>query len=151
MHYDTALCSESQEQAERLIGKVNNRGKARLLKLNVKNSPKLLKIVKTQSDAGVTVDDEQMEVVEHFKYHDSLKSADGNGKTMLLHIRSRIGMAKKRMFDQVQIWRESETRMCCPHQALHTWRNNRGRRVRAGKVCARHESIWVTTAWGDIF
>ena len=36
--YDTALCAESQEQAERLIGKVNNRGKARLLKLNVKNT-----------------------------------------------------------------------------------------------------------------
>ena len=33
---DTALCANSQDEAERLIGKVNNIGKARLLKLNVK-------------------------------------------------------------------------------------------------------------------
>ena len=38
----------------------------------------LLKVGKMQSDAGVTVDDEQVEVVEHFKYLGSLKSADGN-------------------------------------------------------------------------
>ena len=49
---DTALCAESQEEAERLIGKVNNIIKARLLKLNVKQI-KLLKIGKIQSDAGV--------------------------------------------------------------------------------------------------
>ena len=65
---DTALCANSQDEAERLIGKVNNIpvGKARLLKLNVKKN-KLLKIGKTQSDAGVAVDNEEIEVVEHFK------------------------------------------------------------------------------------
>ena len=31
-----------------------------------------------QSEAGVVMDDEQMEVVEHFKYLESQKSADGN-------------------------------------------------------------------------
>ena len=74
---DTARCANSQKEAERLIGKVNNIGKARLLKLNVKNT-KLLKIGKIQSDAGVKVDDEQFEVVKHFKYLGSLKPADGN-------------------------------------------------------------------------
>ena len=73
----TALCANSQEEAERLVGKVNNIGKARLLKLNVKKT-KLLISGKMQSDAGVTEDDEQIEVVEHFKYLGSLKSADGN-------------------------------------------------------------------------
>ena len=74
---DTAICATSQEVAERLIGKVNTIGKARLLKLNVKNT-KLLKIGKMHSDAGVTVDNEPIEVVEHFKCLGSLKSADGN-------------------------------------------------------------------------
>ena len=49
---DTALCANSQEEAERLIGKVNIIGKSRLLKLNVKKT-KLLKIGKMQCDAGV--------------------------------------------------------------------------------------------------
>ena len=67
---DTAICVNSQEESERLIGKVNTIGKARLLKLNVKKT-KLLKLGKIQSGAGVTVDNEQIEVVEHFKYLDS--------------------------------------------------------------------------------
>ena len=49
---DTALCAQSQEEAERLIGKVNNIANARLLKLNVKQT-QLLKIGKIQSYAGV--------------------------------------------------------------------------------------------------
>ncbi len=48
-----------------------------MLKLNVKNT-KLVINGKMQSDAGVTVNDEQIEVVEHFKYLGSLKSADAN-------------------------------------------------------------------------
>ena len=51
----------------------------------------LLKIGKIQSDAGVIVDDEQIEVVEHFKYLVSLKSADGNCSK---DTRSRIGQGK---------------------------------------------------------
>ena len=74
---DTALCANLQEEAERLIGTENIIGKSRLLKLNVKKT-KLLKIGKMQSDAGVSVNDEETEVVEHFKYLGSLKSADGN-------------------------------------------------------------------------
>ena len=50
------------------------------MKLNVKQT-KLLDIWKIQSDAGVIVDDEQMKVVEHFKYLGSLKSPDGNSVT----------------------------------------------------------------------
>ena len=99
---DTALCANSQEEAERLIGKVNIIGKSRLLKLNVKKT-KLLKIGKMQCDAGVSVDDEEIEVFEHFKYLGSPKSADGNCSK---DTRSRIGMAKKRMLDLVPIWKD---------------------------------------------
>ena len=62
---------------------------------------KLLNIRKMQSDAGVKVDVEQIEVVGHFKYLGSLKSADGNkcSKDTI----SRIGMAKKIMLDLVPI------------------------------------------------
>ena len=99
---DTALCANSQEEAERLIGKVIIIGKSRLLKLNVKKT-KLLKIGKMQCDSGVSVDDEEIEVVEHFKYIGSVKSADGNCNK---DTRSRIGMAKKRMLDLVPIWKD---------------------------------------------
>ena len=98
----TARCANSQEEAERLIGKVNTIGKARLLKLNVKKT-KLLKIGKMQSDAGVTVDNEPIGAGEHFKYIGSLKSADGNRSK---DTSSRIGMAKKRMLDLVPIWKD---------------------------------------------
>ena len=65
-------------------------------------STKLLKVVKIQSYVGVmpTVDDVQIEMVEHFKYIGSLKSVDGNCN------KSRIEMAKKRMLDMVPIWRD---------------------------------------------
>ena len=95
---DTALCAMSQEEAERLIGKV----KARLLKLNVKQT-KLLNLGKIQSDEGVILDDEEMEVVEHFKYLGSLKSATGNCSK---DTRDPIGMTKKIMLDLVPIWRD---------------------------------------------
>ena len=38
---DTALCAHSQEEAERLIGKVNNIGEAILLNLNVEKTKRL--------------------------------------------------------------------------------------------------------------
>ena len=71
-------------------------------KLNVKKS-KLLKVGKMQSDAGVTVDNEQIEVVEHVKYFGSLKVDDGN---CTKDTRSRIGMAKKIILDLVPIWKD---------------------------------------------
>ena len=62
-----------------------------------------MNIGKMQSYAGVTVDDEQIEVVEHLKYLRSWKSADGNCSK---DTRSRIGMAKKRTLDLVPIWKD---------------------------------------------
>ena len=100
---DTAPCVSSQEEAETLIGKVNTIGKARLLILHVKKT-KLLKVGKMQSDAGVTVGNEHIEVVEHFKYIGSLKAADGNCSK---DTRSRIGMVNKRMLDLVPIWKDT--------------------------------------------
>ena len=63
----------------------------------------LLKVGKMQSDAGATVDNEQIEEVEHFKYLGSPKAADGNCSKAT---RSRIGMAKKKMLDLVPIWKD---------------------------------------------
>ena len=48
------------------------------------------------------MDDEQMEVVEHFKYLRSLKSADGNCSK---DTGFGIGMAKKILLDLLPIWR----------------------------------------------
>ena len=52
------------------------------------------------------MDDEHIEVVEHFKYLGSLKSADDNWSR---DARSRIGMAKKIRLDLVPIWRNRGT------------------------------------------
>ena len=86
----------------RLNTKVNDAGKERLLKLNVKKT-KLLKVGNTQPDATVRVDGEQIEEVEHFKYLGSLKAANGRCEK---DIRTRISMAKKRMLDLVSIWKD---------------------------------------------
>ena len=99
---DTALCAQTQEEAEQLLTKVNDAGKERLLKLNVKKT-KLLKVGNTQPDATVRVDGEQIEEVEHFKYLVSLKAANGRCEK---DIRTRISMAKKRMLDLVSIWKD---------------------------------------------
>ena len=53
-------------QSHNEVENVNNIGKARLLILNVKNT-KVLQILKTRSDAVVTVVDEQIEVVEQWE------------------------------------------------------------------------------------
>ena len=55
-------------------------------------------------ELGPTLDYEQIELVEHFKYLGSLKSADGSRSK---DIRSRIGMAKKIMLNLVPIWIDS--------------------------------------------
>ena len=49
------------------------------------------------------MDNEQIEVVEHFKYIGSLKADDGNCSK---DTRSRIGKAKKIMIDLVPIWKD---------------------------------------------
>ena len=48
-------------------------------------------------------DEKNMDVVEHFNYLESLKSADGNCSK---DTRSRIGMARKIMLVLVPIWRD---------------------------------------------
>ena len=70
--------------------------------------------------------DEQMEVVEHFKYLGSLKSADGNCSK---YTRSRIGMVEKIMLDLVPIWRdrsrnepEHEISSLAGVDSSHVWR-----------------------------
>ncbi len=50
------------------------------------------------------MDDEQMEMVEHFKYIESLKSADGYNYCSK-DTRFGIGMAKKILLGLLPIWR----------------------------------------------
>ncbi len=99
---DTALCAQTREDAEQLLTKVNDAGRERLLKLNVKKT-KLLKVGNAQPNTTVRVGGEQIEEVEHFKYLGSLKAANGRCEK---DIRTRIGMAKKRMLELVPIWKD---------------------------------------------
>ena len=102
---DIICCAESPEDAKSVIGKVNNKVKSRLLKLNVKHTERL-KIGKIQFDAGIIVDDEQIEVVEHFKYLGSLKSADGLKLKWLdlVPIWRARGMNPKMKLDRSLVW-----------------------------------------------
>ncbi len=64
---DIARCAESQEDAESRIGKVNNmysKSKTTEIKCETYRTSENLE----DTDAEVIVDDEHIEVVEHFKY-----------------------------------------------------------------------------------
>ena len=74
---------------------------------------------KSKSDAGVTVDGEQIEVVEHVKYLVSLKSVDDNCKN---DIRSRIGMTENQQRDENGVVAASTTEHLDSQHASFYWK-----------------------------
>ena len=71
---DTALTVNSLENMRELLNQVNDAGKLAGLKLNAKKT-KVMNIGRTQNDP-ITIDGEALEIVDHFKYLDSIKSFD---------------------------------------------------------------------------
>ena len=97
---DTALCAQSHQEASYLINKVNEVGKEKSLKLNVKKT-KTFYIGKDYEP--VQIDNEELERVEHFKYLGSTKTSDG---FCTKDVNIRIAMGKARMVELSTIWND---------------------------------------------
>ena len=98
---DTAICLNDQEEATTVINKLNVTGERKSLKLNAKKT-KFLYIGK-EPHSTINIGDEKIERVKHFKYLGSIKTDDADCSK---DINTRIGMAKKRMVDLNNIWKD---------------------------------------------
>jgi hypothetical protein len=99
---DATLCSDTQEKMEQITRKVNEAGKNRLLKFNVKKT-KLMVVGKGITTTKFVIDNEEVEEVEGFKYLGSHKTTDGD---CTKDIKIRIAMAKKKMLDLTHVWND---------------------------------------------
>ena len=97
---DTALFAEHHQEATELINDLNSAGKSKGLKLNAKKTKYLYLGTNHQQ---LLIENEEIEKVERFKYLGSIKTESGEVST---DINTRIGMAKKRMLDLVNIWKD---------------------------------------------
>ncbi|GFN92395.1 RNA-directed DNA polymerase from mobile element jockey-like [Plakobranchus ocellatus] len=91
---DTAICANNQTEATTLMNELNDAGERKGLKLNAKKT-KYMHIGKEQH-ASITIGNEEIECVEHFKYLGSIKTDTADCS---IDVNTRIGMAKKRMID----------------------------------------------------
>ena len=99
---DTALLETSVEDIERLATAIDVTGKDMNLKLNVKKT-KLLVAEAEEKEYNITIDGEEVEQVNHFKYLGSVKTSYAN---CTADIKARIGMAKGRMIELQDLWNE---------------------------------------------
>ena len=99
---DTALIENSKEALEHLTKNVNEVGKQLKLKLNVKKT-KLMVAGSLTEEHNITIDGDQVEQVESFKYFGSTKTATAACSG---DIKSRIAIAKRRMIELQDIWND---------------------------------------------
>ncbi|GFN94419.1 endonuclease-reverse transcriptase [Plakobranchus ocellatus] len=98
---DTAICANNQTEATTLMNELNGAGERKSLKLNAKKT-KYMHIGKEQH-ASITIGNEEIECVEHFKFLGSIKTDTADCS---IDVNTRIGMAKKRMIDLNNIWKD---------------------------------------------
>ncbi|GFO44389.1 endonuclease-reverse transcriptase [Plakobranchus ocellatus] len=98
---DTAICANNQTEATTLMNELNDAGERKSLKLNAKKT-KSMHIGKEQH-ASITIGNKEIECVEHFKYLGSIKTDTADCS---IDVNTRIGMAKKRMIDLNNIWKD---------------------------------------------
>ena len=99
---DTALCANNHEEATALINSLNDAGVKKSLKLNVKKT-KTVYIGEDENYSPIKIGEEEIDRVKQFKYLGSIKTEDAYCST---DIRARIGMAKQRMTELNNIWRD---------------------------------------------
>ncbi|GFO04978.1 endonuclease-reverse transcriptase [Plakobranchus ocellatus] len=97
---DTALFAKNHEEASKFIEELNKAGVSKSLKLNAKKT-KYLYIGKNHQP--ISFEEENIEKVNTFKYLGSLKTDSGDNTN---DINAKIGKAKKRMQDLVNIWKD---------------------------------------------
>lgn len=97
---DTALIAGNGKSPNEMLRRVNEAGKKRLLKLNVKKTKSM-----TVGAAGdnIQTENENIDQATSFKYLGSIKTKNGDCTT---DIKARIAMAKKRTLDLTPIWKD---------------------------------------------
>ena len=100
---DTALLESSKEGIVNLTHAVNEAGKNLNLSLNVKKTKLLVAGKKPESKYNISIDGEEVEEVERFKYLGSIKTSTADCTS---DIKARIAIAKKKMVDLQDIWRD---------------------------------------------
>ena len=103
---DTCLIADNITSMRRIIYRVDDKGTEEGLGLNViktKVMPIKGKDSLPEELTNININGSVLEKVEHFKYLGSIKSADG---TCLLDVLARIAMAKKKMNQLNNIWKD---------------------------------------------
>ena len=100
---DTALCADSHEDICKLLNSINEEGKLKNMKLNAKKT-KVMYIGKGQYK-DIKIDDVTLERVSEFTYLGSNKTSNGDCKP---DISRRIGMAKRKMIDLRNLWKDKD-------------------------------------------
>lgn len=98
---DTALCATDHHEAQYMLEKLNTTGKEKHLKLNAKKTKCMH--IGPNTHHPIMIDGEKLEEVTHFKYLGSVKTTNADCSK---DINIRIGMAKRRMIDLNNIWKD---------------------------------------------
>ena len=100
---DTALCADNHEDICTLLNNINEEGKIMNMKLNAKKT-KVMYVGRGQYK-DIEIDGVILERVNDFIYLGSTKTSNGDCKPDILR---RIGMAKSKMVDLKNIWKDKD-------------------------------------------
>ena len=100
---DTALLANSYESMCDVLNKVNDAGERSGLKLNAKKT-KVMHINCKDTHDPINVNGHDLDYVLNMKYLGSVKECDGSCS---IDVKTRIAMAKRKMVDLNNIWKDS--------------------------------------------
>ena len=99
---DTALIADNITSMKQILNRVDIAGKSASLKLNAKKT-KVMHVNSSNTAEDITVDNSSLEYVESFKYLGSVKENNGSCSK---DVRTRIGMAKQKLVQLNNIWKD---------------------------------------------
>ena len=99
---DTALLANSYDSMCNILNKVNDAGERSGLKLNAKKT-KVMHINSKDKHEPIIVNGDTLEYVLNMKYLGSVKESDGSCS---IDVKTRIAMAKRKMVDLNNIWKD---------------------------------------------
>ena len=99
---DTALLADSYDSMCNVLDKVNEAGERSGLKLNAKKTKVMLVNSKNDYDP-ILINGDTLEFVDDMKYLGSIKESDGSCSK---DVKTRIAMAKRKMIDLNNIWKD---------------------------------------------
>ena len=100
---DTALIAKNMNEMQEMVDRVNAAGIMRSLKLNAKKT-KVMRVGSTrEEDRTITIGDETVAEIDHFKYLGSIKNNVGSCTE---DVRARIAMDKAKMTGLSKLWED---------------------------------------------